>query len=120
MGHKDVGRACATPNKRVLAVACFKGSRTLAQIGVSNMSHEISRRHFVSTAAMTVAGVQIGVSPLAHAQQTTTSTAIPPIKPGTKTSFASLKQIDAGLLNVGYAEDGPADGSPVVLLHGWP
>jgi len=36
------------------------------------------------------------------------------------TSFASLKQIDAGLLNVGYAEDGPADGPPVILLQGWP
>jgi pimeloyl-ACP methyl ester carboxylesterase len=35
-------------------------------------------------------------------------------------SFAPLKQIDAGLLNVGYAEAGPADGQPVILLHGWP
>ena len=42
------------------------------------------------------------------------------IKPGTNISFASLKQIDAGLLNVGYAEAGPAGGSPVILLHGWP
>jgi pimeloyl-ACP methyl ester carboxylesterase len=32
----------------------------------------------------------------------------------------SLKQIDAGLLNVGYAEAGPASGPPVILLHGWP
>jgi pimeloyl-ACP methyl ester carboxylesterase len=42
------------------------------------------------------------------------------IKPGTNTSFAALKQIDAGPLNVGYAEAGPADGPPVLLLHGWP
>ena len=42
------------------------------------------------------------------------------IKPGTNTSFRSLKQIHAGVLNVGYAEDGPADGAPVILLHGWP
>jgi pimeloyl-ACP methyl ester carboxylesterase len=35
-------------------------------------------------------------------------------------SFASLQQIDAGVLNVGYAEAGPADGPTVVLLHGWP
>jgi pimeloyl-ACP methyl ester carboxylesterase len=34
--------------------------------------------------------------------------------------FAVLKQIDAGLLNVGYVEAGPAGGTPVVLLHGWP
>ena len=42
------------------------------------------------------------------------------VKPGTHTSFGPLKQIDAGLLNVGYAEAGPADGPPVILLHGWP
>jgi pimeloyl-ACP methyl ester carboxylesterase len=39
---------------------------------------------------------------------------------GTSTSFGALKQIDAGLLNVGYAEAGPSDGSVVMLLHGWP
>ena len=39
---------------------------------------------------------------------------------GTNTSFASLKQIDAGVLNVGYAEAGPADSPVVILLHGWP
>jgi pimeloyl-ACP methyl ester carboxylesterase len=44
----------------------------------------------------------------------------PGMGPGTHTSFSALKQIDAGLLNVGYAEDGPADGQPVILLHGWP
>ena len=42
------------------------------------------------------------------------------IKPGTNTSFGSLKQIDAGVLNVGYAEAGPSDGRAVLLLHGWP
>jgi pimeloyl-ACP methyl ester carboxylesterase len=35
-------------------------------------------------------------------------------------SFAPLKQINAGVLNVGYAESGPANGAPVILLHGWP
>ncbi len=35
-------------------------------------------------------------------------------------SFASPKQIDAGLLNIGYAEAGPAGGPAVILLHGWP
>jgi pimeloyl-ACP methyl ester carboxylesterase len=36
------------------------------------------------------------------------------------TSFGALKQIDAGVLNVGYAEAGPGDGPVVLLLHGWP
>ena len=38
----------------------------------------------------------------------------------TNHSFGSLKQIDAGVLNVGYAEAGPTDGLAVILLHGWP
>ena len=42
------------------------------------------------------------------------------MQPQPRTSFRSLKQVDAGLLNVGYAEDGPADGPVVMLLHGWP
>jgi len=37
-----------------------------------------------------------------------------------QSSFGPLKQIDAGVLNVGYAEAGPASGRPVILLHGWP
>jgi pimeloyl-ACP methyl ester carboxylesterase len=45
---------------------------------------------------------------------------VPAIKPGTNTSFGALKQIEAGVLNVGYAETGPAGGLAVVLLHGWP
>ena len=39
---------------------------------------------------------------------------------GTGRSFGPLKQIDAGLLNVGYVEVGPADGPAALLLHGWP
>ena len=83
------------------------------------MSHEISssRRLFVSTAAMAFAvgnqGIlSAGCSSAARAAQTDT--------PGKQASFAPLKRLDAGLLNVGYAEDGPADGPVVILLHGWP
>src|SRR5205814_6230138 len=39
---------------------------------------------------------------------------------GTNTSFGSLKLIDAGVLNVGFAEAGSSDGPAVMLLHGWP
>jgi pimeloyl-ACP methyl ester carboxylesterase len=42
------------------------------------------------------------------------------IRPGTKTSFGALKQVDAGVLDVGYADAGPASGPAVILLHGWP
>ena len=36
------------------------------------------------------------------------------------TPLGPIKQIDAGVLNVGYAEAGPPGGTPVILLHGWP
>jgi pimeloyl-ACP methyl ester carboxylesterase len=45
---------------------------------------------------------------------------IAPITPGTSTSFGPLKQVEAGPLDVGYAEAGPAGGPAVLLLHGWP
>ena len=35
-------------------------------------------------------------------------------------SFGPVRQIDAGVLDVGYVDVGPHDGQPVVLLHGWP
>ena len=45
---------------------------------------------------------------------------MPPIKAGTNKSFGRLKQVDVGVLNIGYAEAGPSSGPPVILLHGWP
>jgi pimeloyl-ACP methyl ester carboxylesterase len=79
------------------------------------------RRRFFRTAAMTVAAAQFGIVGSAEAQSSATrQVPLPPIKPGTNTSFAPLKQIDAGALNIGYAEAGPANGPAVILLHGWP
>jgi pimeloyl-ACP methyl ester carboxylesterase len=43
-----------------------------------------------------------------------------PANGGADTQFGALKQTDAGLLSVGYADLGPADGRTVLLLHGWP
>jgi len=77
-----------------------------------------SRRRFVGTAAVSAAAAQLGLTRAAPAQ--TKSSSLPAIKPGTNTSFGPLKQVNAGDLNVGYAESGPDNGSPVILLHGWP
>ena len=87
------------------------------------MSDEINRdrRRFFGSAAMTLAAAQLSLSTTASAETAKPIKAgAAAVKPGTNTSFASLKQIDAGLLNVGYAEAGPAGGPPVILLHGWP
>jgi pimeloyl-ACP methyl ester carboxylesterase len=80
-----------------------------------------NRRRFFGAAAMAIAAAQFALSGSAEAQSNKVKSAdLPKAKPGTHTSFALLKQIDAGLLNVGYAEAGPASGPPVILLHGWP
>jgi pimeloyl-ACP methyl ester carboxylesterase len=87
------------------------------------MTEEINqqRRRFISSAAMTIAAARLSVISSEQVQAEETSPpALSAIKPGTNTSFGALKQIDAGVLNVGYAEAGSANGTPVVLLHGWP
>ena len=43
-----------------------------------------------------------------------------PARSGNGAAFAPLRQVDAGVLRVAYAEEGPSDGTPVILLHGWP
>lgn len=87
------------------------------------MSHPSThhRRHVLGAAALALAATPFGLTRFtAGARSVTSQTTIPAISPGTSTTFAALKQIDAGVLNVGYAEDGPTGGPPVILLHGWP
>ena len=78
------------------------------------MKHD--RRRFFRNAVTTLAAAELVTIGSADAQ----SINLTPIKQGAHTSFASLKQIDAGLLNIGYAEAGPANGPAVILVHGWP
>jgi pimeloyl-ACP methyl ester carboxylesterase len=86
---------------------------------VEEISHD--RRRFLATAIMTIASAELVMIGSADAQPSKPNPArVPPIKPGTNTSFGALKQIDAGLLSIGYAEAGSSSGPPVILLHGWP
>jgi pimeloyl-ACP methyl ester carboxylesterase len=80
------------------------------------------RRRFLGAAAMTFVAARLGLTDRANAQSGKTKPAKPPAleaKAGGG-SFGALKQIDAGVLNVGYAEAGSATGKPVILLHGFP
>ena len=85
------------------------------------MSEEIDhdRRRFVGTAAMTIVATQLGAFAAAGAQPDTNGRPRAAAKSPTSAS-APIKQIDAGVLNVGYTESGPAAGPAVILLHGWP
>ena len=82
---------------------------------------DLRRRRFLGRAAVTVAAAELAMTGLAHAQSSRPNalggaTSAP--KPDT--TFGPLRQIDAGVLNTGYAEVGPAGGQAVILLHGWP
>ena len=80
-----------------------------------NIDHH-RRNFFFGAAAATIAAAQ----PVLIRPVRAEPGKLPAIKPGTNISFGPLKQIEAGVLNIAYAEAGPADGPPVILLHGWP
>jgi len=77
------------------------------------------RRNFLGWAAAAITGAELtlgnGPRPAVTIGQSKK-----PGENGSNGSFGQLKQIDAGVLRVGYAEAGPNDGQPVILLHGWP
>jgi pimeloyl-ACP methyl ester carboxylesterase len=82
------------------------------------MSNDINRarRGFMGTAILAIAAADLAITGPASAQ----SPKAKPVKAGTHKSFAPLKQIDAGVLSVAYAEAGPTTGPVAILLHGWP
>jgi pimeloyl-ACP methyl ester carboxylesterase len=79
------------------------------------------RRRFLGGTAMTIAAARFGVLGSAEASSSKTTEAdLVPVGRSSHGSLGPLGQVDAGLLNVGYAEVGPSSGTAVILLHGWP
>ncbi|MCC3158691.1 alpha/beta hydrolase [Hymenobacter sp. 15J16-1T3B] len=79
------------------------------------------RRRFLSQMVTSMAVIPFGSLALAGGEADGTGVR-PSATPARNAanSFGPLKQIDAGLLRIGYAEVGPAHGPAVILLHGWP
>jgi pimeloyl-ACP methyl ester carboxylesterase len=91
----------------------------------SKMPDEINqnRRRFLGTAgaaAVAIGVTQLGMTGSAKAQASAATAGLAAIKTATNTSFGAVRQINAGVLNVGYVEAGPANGRPVILMHGFP
>lgn len=84
--------------------------------------HVINRRSFSKVLGLGAAAVSLTGPQAASAATRSASAAstVPTVTPGAHTTFPQLKRIRAGLLNVGYAELGPAGGPAVICLHGWP
>ncbi|VXB03114.1 conserved hypothetical protein [Burkholderia sp. 8Y] len=70
-----------------------------------------SRRRLLGATIAGIGVMQLGLSGLARAQSVAATSAA---------SFGDIRQINAGTLNIGYAQTGPENGPPVILLHGWP
>lgn len=79
----------------------------------------VSRRDFSKSVVTTAVAAAATLSSCSIAPRSEPTSSISLSGPS-RASFSALKQIDAGLLKVGYAEDGPPGGPPVILLHGWP
>src|SRR5579863_2022615 len=80
------------------------------------------RRIFLGTAAKSVAAGGFFITGIVNTESMNSEIHTVPVmnKSGKNPSFAPIKQINTGVLNIGYAEDGPANGPVVILLHGWP
>ena len=102
------------PRGLPLEAASRKGDSAMTR-----SSRDAGRRRFLGAAALSIAGSSFGAFRAAATHfdlddSSATTGVAPPA------SFGALKQIDAGVLSVSYAEAGPADGAAVILLHGWP
>ncbi|UZE26244.1 alpha/beta hydrolase [Pseudomonas sp. B21-056] len=90
---------------------------------ILNHTSKPRHRRLLAPALLAVAMMQLGALAVTSSQASAAEVpagTIGAITPGANTSFGPLKHVKAGLLDVSYAEVGPADGPVVILLHGWP
>ena len=78
----------------------------------------LNRRHVIT--ALILAGAQFALPAATHAQAASAVANVTATADHTLATFKTIKQINAGVLNVGYVDEGPANGPVVILLHGWP
>ncbi len=86
---------------------------------VMSDAHDPDRRRFLGATALAFAAAELGLGGSALGEPRKKKAGAP-AGAGKNASLGAIKQIDAGLLSVGYAEPGPASGPPVILRHGWP
>jgi pimeloyl-ACP methyl ester carboxylesterase len=78
------------------------------------------RRQVLAAAVLAFAGAQFGMLATAHAQTAIAAPNVTTTANQGLATFKAIRQIDAGVLNIGYVDEGPANGPVVILLHGWP
>ena len=125
--NKEPSLACLDSHCRPSLPACLADRGELLPAG-GNLPGEIvsDRRRFLGTAgaaAVAIGAAQFGLagctSPQTSAARGAGAAGRAAVSPG-KTSFGPVRHAKAGVLNVGFVEAGPADGRPVVLMHGFP
>jgi pimeloyl-ACP methyl ester carboxylesterase len=102
-------------------MSILEGGGSLIDGAKSREAIDVRRRRLLGRAPFMMAALQLGLIGAAHAEAAETMPKrLPPVKPRRNASFPALKQIDAGVLSIAYAELGPASGPAAILLHGWP
>lgn len=79
----------------------------------------LRRRRLLGTTIASIGVLDLGLAELVQAQPAPSSSASTLLS-GQASPFGALQQIDAGVLNIGYADLGPKNGPVMILLHGWP
>jgi pimeloyl-ACP methyl ester carboxylesterase len=111
-----------TPNRGNLGAPLIVAQDEVRERMMSSKGNMIDRerRRLIGAAALAVSAAPLSLLGTSHANAQGAKVLLPVVKPDGRKVFAPSKQIRAGVLDVGYVEDGPADGPAVILLHGWP